>query len=169
MQETQVQSLGWEDPLEKEMATHSSILAWRIPRTEESEWATIHQVAKSWTRLSDSTSLHFTYITLKYNLLPTLWLSFSLWVKTLSRSRQLVYKLAPWDTGLHVSFPVEKDCEPALNMFLVPVYLPNACSPSHWTEQTAFIMWYFISLKREREKWCLRCNTSSFPGFSTAQ
>ena len=30
-QETQVQSLGWEDPLEKEMATHSSILAWRIP------------------------------------------------------------------------------------------------------------------------------------------
>jgi len=35
MQETQVQSLGWEDPLEKEMATHSSILAWRIPWTEE--------------------------------------------------------------------------------------------------------------------------------------
>ena len=35
MQETQVQSLGWEDPLEKEMATHSSILAGRIPRTEE--------------------------------------------------------------------------------------------------------------------------------------
>ena len=35
MQETQVQSLGWEDPLEKEMATHSSILAWEIPWTEE--------------------------------------------------------------------------------------------------------------------------------------
>ena len=35
MQETQVQFLGWEDPLEKEMATHSSILAWRIPWTEE--------------------------------------------------------------------------------------------------------------------------------------
>ena len=34
MQETQVQSLGWEDPLEKEMSTHSSILAWRIPWTE---------------------------------------------------------------------------------------------------------------------------------------
>ena len=33
--ETQVQSLGWEDPLEKEMATHSSILAWKIPWTEE--------------------------------------------------------------------------------------------------------------------------------------
>ena len=35
MQEMQVQSLGWEDPLEKEMATYSSILAWRIPWTEE--------------------------------------------------------------------------------------------------------------------------------------
>ena len=35
MWETQVQSLGWEDPLEKEMATRSSILAWRIPWTEE--------------------------------------------------------------------------------------------------------------------------------------
>ena len=35
MQETQVQSLGWEDPSEKGMATHSSILAWEIPRTEE--------------------------------------------------------------------------------------------------------------------------------------
>ena len=36
MQETQVTSLGWEDPLEMGMATHSSILAWRIPWTEES-------------------------------------------------------------------------------------------------------------------------------------
>ena len=35
MQETQVQSLGWEDPLEKGMATHSSILLWKIPWTEE--------------------------------------------------------------------------------------------------------------------------------------
>ena len=36
MQKTWVQSLGWEGPLEKEMATHSSILAWEIPRTEAS-------------------------------------------------------------------------------------------------------------------------------------
>ena len=35
VQETQVQSLDWEDPLEKKMATHSSILLWRIPWTEE--------------------------------------------------------------------------------------------------------------------------------------
>ena len=35
MQETQVRSLGWEDPLEKEIVTHSSIIAWKIPWTEE--------------------------------------------------------------------------------------------------------------------------------------
>ena len=35
MQETGIKSLGWEDSLEKELATHSSILAWRTPRTEE--------------------------------------------------------------------------------------------------------------------------------------
>ena len=35
MRETQVQSLGWEDPLEKEMAIHSSTIAWKIPWTEE--------------------------------------------------------------------------------------------------------------------------------------
>ena len=49
MQEALVYSLGWEDPLNKEMATHSSILAWRIP-TDEGAWqATVHGVAKSWT------------------------------------------------------------------------------------------------------------------------
>ena len=37
MQETQVRFLGWEDPLEKEMETHSSILAWKIPWTEETD------------------------------------------------------------------------------------------------------------------------------------
>ena len=35
MHETWVQSLGWEDPLEKQMATHSKIITWEIPRTEE--------------------------------------------------------------------------------------------------------------------------------------
>ena len=46
MQETWVQSLGWGDPLEKEMATHSSILAWRIPRTEGTWQAIVHRVTK---------------------------------------------------------------------------------------------------------------------------
>ena len=51
MQETWVQSLDWEDPLGKEMATHSSILTWKIPWTE----ATVLGVTKSQTRLSDLT------------------------------------------------------------------------------------------------------------------
>ena len=46
MQEMQGPSLGWEDPLEKEMATPSSILAWRIPWTEESGEAPVHEVTK---------------------------------------------------------------------------------------------------------------------------
>ena len=46
MQETRVQSLGWEDPLEKEMATHSSTLAWKIPWTEDPGGATVHWVAE---------------------------------------------------------------------------------------------------------------------------
>ena len=53
VQETQVPSLGWEDLLEKGMATYSSILAWRIPGTEEPDGATVHRVAKSWAQLSN--------------------------------------------------------------------------------------------------------------------
>ena len=53
MQETQVQSLGREDLLEKEMATHSSILAWEIPRTEEPGGPQSMASQKSWTQLSD--------------------------------------------------------------------------------------------------------------------
>ena len=50
MLETWVRALGWEDPLEKGKATHSSILAWRIPMD-----CIVHGVAKSWTRLSNFT------------------------------------------------------------------------------------------------------------------
>ena len=46
MQETWVQFLGWEDPLEKETATHSRILAWRIPGTEEPGGFLVHTVAR---------------------------------------------------------------------------------------------------------------------------
>ena len=53
MQETQVQSLGWEDPLEEEMATHSSILAWEIPQTEEPGGVQSMGLQKSQTQLSD--------------------------------------------------------------------------------------------------------------------
>ena len=56
MQETRVQSLDWEDPLEKEKATHSSFLAWRIPWTEEPGGLQSMVFAKKQTRLRDCTT-----------------------------------------------------------------------------------------------------------------
>ena len=53
IRETQVQSLGWEDPLEKEVATHSSILAWEIPWTEEPGGL----VSMGWQKLDSTTTL----------------------------------------------------------------------------------------------------------------
>ena len=49
VQETWIRSLGWKDSLEKGMATHFSILAWRIPMDKAAWQATFHEVAKSWT------------------------------------------------------------------------------------------------------------------------
>ena len=49
IQETQVCSLGWEDPLEKKMAIHSRLLAWRIPMDRGPWGVTVHRVAKSHT------------------------------------------------------------------------------------------------------------------------
>ena len=53
MWETWVQSLGWEDPLEEGMATHSSILAWRIPMDRGAWQVIVHGVTKSQTGLRD--------------------------------------------------------------------------------------------------------------------
>ena len=66
MQETWVRSLGWKDPLEDEMAIHSSIFAWRIPMGRGPQ-ATLHEVSKSPTQLSthaqeqDKTGMAFTF------------------------------------------------------------------------------------------------------------
>ena len=61
MQETPVRALGGEDPLEKGKATHSSILAWRIPWTA---WNGVHGVANSGTEMSD---FHFHYYSVLCN------------------------------------------------------------------------------------------------------
>ena len=53
MQKTEVRSLGQEDPLEKEMATHSSILAWENPMDRGTWRATAHRVARGQTQLSN--------------------------------------------------------------------------------------------------------------------
>ena len=65
MQETRVRSLGQEVPLEKEMATHSSTLAWKILWMEEPGRLSVHGVAKSQTRLSDFTFFLVTFMILR--------------------------------------------------------------------------------------------------------
>ena len=59
MWETWIQSLGWEDPLEKGTATHSSILAWRIPMDRVAWQATVHGIAENWTWLSTTQGVLF--------------------------------------------------------------------------------------------------------------
>ena len=78
MQETWVWSLGWEDPLEKKMRTYSSVLAWKKPMDGGAGWATVHSVAKSWTRLSDFT---FTFYWKKSAFFPSIFKL--LWIKLL--------------------------------------------------------------------------------------
>ena len=76
-QETQVQSLGWEDPLEEGMAAHSSILAWRIRMDRGAWWAEVHSTAKSQTQRSthartyayqgDTDYIHVSLVTRHYS------------------------------------------------------------------------------------------------------
>ena len=53
MQQTWIRSQGWEDPLEEGMATHSSVLAWRIPMDRGAWWTTVHGIEKNLIQLSD--------------------------------------------------------------------------------------------------------------------
>ena len=69
MRETWVRSLGREDPLEKEMTTHSSILAWKIPWTEEPGQATVRGVAQWRTRLSDKHAHNLAKVILRFPVL----------------------------------------------------------------------------------------------------
>ena len=62
MRETWVWTLGWEDALEKEMATHSSTLGLENSLDGRAWWATVHGVTKSWTQLSNFTSLRGIYL-----------------------------------------------------------------------------------------------------------
>ena len=54
IQKIGVQSLGWEDPLEEGMATHFSMLAWKIPMDGGAWWATVHRITESNTTLNSS-------------------------------------------------------------------------------------------------------------------
>ena len=95
MQETWVQSLGWEDPLEKEMAIHSSTIAWKIPWTEEPgslQSMGLQRVGHNW-----ATSL--TYLRLYLSILGHTW-SFSVMNLWNSQMNQWTYKhiIFSWNT-----------------------------------------------------------------------
>ena len=96
MRETWVQSLGREDPLEKEMATHSSTFAWKIPWMEEPDRLS-SMGSQSWTLLSDFTSLHVTSKTWIYSFMYIFWFSS---VQSLSRVRLFVTPCTP-DLPVH--------------------------------------------------------------------
>ena len=90
MRETWVPSLGREDPLEKEKATHSGTLAWKIPWTEKP--GRLHGMAKSWTRLSNIT---FTFFFLSGGFPPM----DQLWLRPLGSNWLLT--LSACSTGFH--------------------------------------------------------------------
>ena len=73
MQETQVQSLSWEDPLEKEMATRFSVLSWGIPWTEEPAELQSMGSHNIWTRLSNQTTTMETKCLTQDTKWPCIW------------------------------------------------------------------------------------------------
>ena len=104
MQETWVQSLGWEDPLEKEMATHFIILAWEIPLDRGAWWTTVCGVTNSQTRLSTQ-ALELSF-------------SRSLRLHGLQHARPPCPSLTP---GVHsYSRPLSPWCHPAISSSVVP-------------------------------------------------
>ena len=73
MWETWVQSLGWEDPLEEGMETHSSFLAWRIPMDRGAWQATVHGVTKSETSLKQHSTISHPYTAIGKTIALTIW------------------------------------------------------------------------------------------------
>ena len=115
-QEMWVWSLGWEDPLEEGMATHCSILAWRIQWTEEPGGATVCSVTKSWTQLKWLS----TYAYILYNSQCLVWWFCGRWrekdkVQKESFKSALVAKAPNLSQGLNKSsYKIDEfktDCE----------------------------------------------------------
>ena len=101
MQETWVRSLGLEDPLEKVKATHSSILAWRIP------WTVVHGAAKSWTRLRD---FPFSLSRIIYHSVQTLSITIFYWIKNSHRCKGTIIYISLWKQKLFLSHLAQAPC-----------------------------------------------------------
>ena len=110
MQESQVRYLGRKDPLEKEMATHSSILAWKIPWTEEIDWLLslgLQRVRHNWVT-SLSTSLLGTYWHGEFIFLCPIFLPFHT-VHGVLKARILKWFAIPFSSGPHSVRPLYHD------------------------------------------------------------
>ena len=113
MHETQVQSLGQEDPLEEEMATHSSIFCLENPMDRGAWWATVCGVAKSWTQLSDCTGTHIKLVQFSHSVM-----SDSLAPHGLQHTRPPCPSPIPRvDSN---SFPLSRSCHPTISSSVVP-------------------------------------------------
>ena len=149
MRETWVWSLGWEDPLEKEMATHSTILAWRIPWTEEPgglQSTGSQRVGHDW-----APSLHFThfshpYMTTGKTIALTRWTFvgkvMSLLFNMLSK---LVIAYLPRSKSLLISWlqlPSAVILEPKKRKsVIVCIVSPSICHEVMWPDAMIFICW----------------------------
>ena len=101
MQEAHVRSLGWEDPLEKEMATHSSTLAWKIPWTKEP--GRLQSMGSQRVRHNWATSLHFTTKKLRAKTRPLMAMPNS-WVYTMKYDSWFRINHGQQNIGLVLSF-----------------------------------------------------------------
>ena len=142
----QFPSLDQENPLEKCMATHSSILSWRTPWNKEIWWATVHRVAKSWTWLKQlSTSTHTCFCLKSFSLFSSFFLkkcldssllSFSESVSNncLLFSREVVsnYFVTPWTVAhqapLSMGFPQARRLE-----WIAISFSRESSQPRDWT------------------------------------
>ena len=128
MQETQVQSLGQEDPLEEEMATHSSNLAWRIPRTEELgglQSMGSQRVGHGWVNFS-FTLLAVDTKNIKQFYFPNqqvLILLYFLQIMLANASVLISSSLCSWvDQKVHLSFSVTSCRKTQMNFLTNPIY-----------------------------------------------
>ena len=144
MRETRVRSLGWEDPLEKEMAIHSSTMAWKIPWTEEPgrlQSMGSQRVGHDW-----ATSLHFkVYAELfHYSFNPSWTLSHvcHLFISFCEVSAQVFCPLLNWVLGLSYQF-VRYTRETFFKRMYAECFFPTGGLPFHFLK--VYLYWSVIS------------------------